>query len=109
MNTWNFKWPENLECTKYPEPDKNMLCVGENTTTSTQPPTLSENTPKIFNTANNNIDSKKHREIGFVCPLQLKTPSGTGYALYINNVKHINCGIPCHALFFDQEQKSVLR
>lgn len=111
MNQWNFKWPESLECSKYPEPDKNVLCVGGNTTTSTQPPTQIENSPKIYNTGNNNNNNnlKKHREIGFVCPLQLKTPNGTGYALYINNVKHSNCGIPCHALFFDQEQKSVLR
>lgn len=108
MNRWDFQWPENLECSKYPEPDANVLCVGENTTTSTQTPMLNENTPRIFNTATN-IDTRKHFERGFVCPVQLKIPHGNGYALWVGGVEHPNCGAPCHALFFDQEQKSVLR
>lgn len=81
MKTYNFNWPENLECSKFPVYGGEALCVAENSTASTPPPTRVQ---KKVTTRKNyaGLDSP-HRDIGFVCPEQLKTPLDMGYSLKV--------------------------
>lgn len=108
MKKWRFDWPEHLDCAKYPEPGDNVLCVGDNITTSsttTMPPKLGGHSPSLYTPSRNT----KHRDIGFVCPVQLKIPTGNGYGLWVGGKESPDCGAPCHALFFTEDQRIVLR
>ena len=94
MKTFRIDWPENLECSKFPEDNTGTLCVAQNNSDSEPSPTNSFHTPKAIDD-----DSKRrntgirhnpgsgsvvpHRNFRFVCPLQLKTPGGLGYSLKI--------------------------
>lgn len=80
MRHYNFNWPENLECSKFPEHGGDVLCVAENNTSTTPSPTRSQTT-RVINPRKN--EASPHRNIGFVCPVQLKTPSGMGYSLKV--------------------------
>lgn len=81
MKTYNFNWPENLECSKFPVNDGEALCVAENTTSSTPSPTRL--IPKVTTRKNYAGLDSPHRDIGFVCPVQLKTPQDMGYSLKV--------------------------
>lgn len=81
MKTYNFNWPENLECSKFPVSGGEALCVAENTTSSTPSPTRVA--PKVTTRKNYAGMDSPHRDIGFVCPVQLKTPQGMGYELKV--------------------------
>ncbi|XP_017472926.1 PREDICTED: frizzled [Rhagoletis zephyria] len=105
MKTYNFNWPENLECSKFPVNGGEALCVAENTTSSTPTPTRS--IPKV--TTRKNYADGPHRNIGFVCPVQLKTPQGMGYGLKVGGKELRDCGAPCHAMFFPEKERTVLR
>lgn len=97
MRTFDFPWPENLDCTKFPEDGPGVLCVSNNSTDnstarshnfySTPSSTLSKNKP-FRNSNNGHVDYKtnpshSHRDIGFVCPVQLKAPQVMGYQLNV--------------------------
>ncbi|XP_055380768.1 frizzled-like [Condylostylus longicornis] len=82
MKQYNFNWPENLECSKFPLLESKEMCLHRNNTTTTPSP-IRTNTPKVIHTRKGFIDGQPHRNIGFVCPVQLKTPSGMGYSLKV--------------------------
>lgn len=118
MRTFDFMWPENLECSKFPEEGKDEVCISPNASTSK---TISSS-DNIHNTgiANINKDDKKqqgqkstsiysHRFRGFICPLQLKIPSAVGSSISIGGKSVRNCGIPCNSLFFSDEDRTSLR
>lgn len=105
MRKFNHDWPENLECSKFPEQDKE-ICFARNTTngqdgdssptiTSFLPPgstaisggsSGSKKQGGRINPGNKNThvsSNGPYRNIGFVCPVQLKTPPGMGYQLNV--------------------------
>lgn len=92
MRTFDFDWPENLDCAKFPEGGGEELCVAQNTTNS-NPPSNGVHSPKVVNPRKNiggaggtvgvTGAGGPHRNIRFVCPVQLKTPPGLGYALQV--------------------------
>lgn len=109
MRNYNFNWPENLECSKFPEHGGDALCVAENSTASTPPPTR---VSKKVTTRKNysGMDSPHpHRDIGFVCPMQMQTPQDMGYSLKVGGKEKLHCGAPCHAMFFPEKERTVLR
>uniref|UniRef100_T1H612 FZ domain-containing protein n=1 Tax=Megaselia scalaris TaxID=36166 RepID=T1H612_MEGSC len=84
MKVYNFEWPENLDCAKFPVHGGEELCVAQNTSAAT---TVSPTRTLLKSTTRKNEVGSQHphRDIGFVCPLQLKTPSGMGYSIKVNN------------------------
>lgn len=109
MRTFNFEWPENLECSKFPEAGSGELCVSQNTS-DTQNTGSADGvaggglsggssrlggdglSSKVVGRNRNGVNggaggvtagAGPHRNIRFVCPVQLKTPSGLGYALKV--------------------------
>lgn len=83
MKTYNFNWPENLECSKFPVHGGENLCVAENTTASASTPAPTRSAPKVTTRKHQISVDSPHRNIGFVCPVQLKTPLGMGYELKV--------------------------
>lgn len=116
MRTFNFEWPENLECSKFPEVGSGELCVSQNTSDTQNAGgdgSAARNggaggggggsstrlggtglSSKVSNGRNRNggngggvggatNGAGPHRNIRFVCPVQLKTPSGLGYSLKV--------------------------
>lgn len=81
MRHYDFQWPENLECSKFPQAGTDVLCVAQNNSGTTPSP-IRHNTPRIVN-PRKHPESGPYRNIGFVCPVQLKTPSGMGYSLKV--------------------------
>lgn len=81
MRTFDFHWPENLECSNFPEAGGSEICVAQNTTNAT-PSTANINSPKVVSPRKNSVTGP-HRNIRFVCPVQLKTPPGLGYSLKV--------------------------
>lgn len=85
MRTFNFEWPENLDCSKFPEAGGEEICVAQNTTSASSSPT--DQSPKVISPRKNvNSANTPHRNIRFVCPVQLKAPSGLGYSLKVGGV-----------------------
>ncbi|KAH8261265.1 hypothetical protein KR044_006076 [Drosophila immigrans] len=109
MKTYNFNWPENLECSKFPVHGTGDLCVAENTTSSSSTPAPTRSAPKVTTRKHQISVDSPHRNIGFVCPVQLKTPLGMGYELKVGGKDLHDCGAPCHAMFFPERERTVLR
>lgn len=84
MRTFDFDWPENLECSKFPESGGDQICVAQNTTNAAPTATNAVGTKLgIPHTRRPNGFVGPHRNMRFVCPVQLKTPPGLGYSLHI--------------------------
>lgn len=106
MKTFGYDWPENLECSKFPEDGSGTLCVGQhnadpNATTANKKPLYStkmidsdvrrrNNAPTTIGTSSSGsggggggAGSGVSRNFRFVCPLQLKTPADMGYSLNV--------------------------
>ncbi|XP_052871144.1 frizzled-like, partial [Anopheles cruzii] len=91
MRTFNFQWPESFECSRFPEDGGQELCVSQNksTETSTSRPAVTTKIVTKFidrksNPANGGlVGVTQHRDLGFICPVQLKAPSLMGYQLTV--------------------------
>lgn len=92
MNSFSFQWPENLECSKFPEYGGEQICIGRNTSTPNTAvnPTFKPRT-QVQNGKGQLRPVQPHRDLGFVCPVQLKIPTGWGYLLTVGQ-KVGTCG-----------------
>lgn len=120
MRTFDFMWPESLECSKFPIDGSEEICISNNSTSSSSKPssTISENYPTSVSTSNKNdrrnhgfknTTGFSHRFRGFICPIQLKIPPVIGAELTIGGKSIKNCGVPCSSLFFNEEDRVTLR
>ncbi len=123
MNKFGFRWPETLDCDKFPKAGSDVLCVGDNSERSSESlPTSSSNKPFPNNnnplskypindnkvngkTSNTNIT----RDLGFVCPLNFVTPAGMDYVFRIQGKDHKNCGAPCDGILFNKDERKIIR
>jgi frizzled 1/7 len=124
MKTFDFMWPENLECSKFPEDAPDQLCISNNASSkneqnsfSTPVSVLHKTDRKSSNNNNNggvfdyksNVTGYSHRSIGFICPVQLKAPTLMGYEMNVAGKVVKDCGAPCNSLFFDENERTTLR
>lgn len=102
MKTFRIDWPENLECSKFPEYGSGKLCVGQNNNNDNDGIGSTKNTfhpTKMIDTDSRRRNNAAHansagtgisRNFRFVCPLQLKTPADMGYSLKIGGLVSIH-------------------
>lgn len=93
MKNFRIDWPENLECSKFPEYGTGKLCVGQNNSNDNDSATKNTFYPtKVIDSDTRRRNNAPHhsgtggtpsRNFRFVCPLQLKTPADMGYSLKI--------------------------
>jgi frizzled protein 1/7 len=98
MQNFDFPWPENLECSKFPEGNGDELCISPNsssTSSSSQSGSVYSTPTSIIKNKNRNLNGYNdyknfnnnsiytHRNIGFICPVQLKAPPVMGYQLTV--------------------------
>uniref|UniRef100_A0A182N383 FZ domain-containing protein n=1 Tax=Anopheles dirus TaxID=7168 RepID=A0A182N383_9DIPT len=129
MKTFDFQWPENLECSKFPVDGGKELCVSKNNSSDTTPiPTSASSSVSSAAAAaaagggyptktvaapyipphrkssgpagvgggvaggaggsagvggGSGLVGAGHRDLGFICPVQLKAPTLMGYQLTI--------------------------
>lgn len=100
MKNFRIDWPENLECSKFPQDGTGTLCVGQNNTNDNDAATKNSFHPtKVIDSDTRRRNNAPHhsssggggsaggsmtsRNFRFVCPLQLKTPADMGYSLKI--------------------------
>lgn len=98
MKNFRIDWPENLECSKFPEDGTGELCVGQNNNNDSEPGMSTKNSfhpTKLIDTETRRRNNAAYpnssvgatgvisRNFRFVCPLQLKTPADMGYSLKI--------------------------
>lgn len=85
MKSFDYLWPEDLDCERFPDgPDE--LCISNNATTKNDQNSFSTPITSFnkYDRKQNNLvmdyknssTSYGHRSIGFICPVQLKAPSG---------------------------------
>lgn len=100
MRTFDFEWPANLACDKFPEAGGDEICVpqiGKNAssaavdddaTAAVVGPTLSSPKEKkrTGGGGHQHQQQQQHRNIRFVCPVQLKAPPALGYSLNVAGV-----------------------
>lgn len=104
MNKFGFRWPESLDCDKFPEANTEELCVGENNTDRSNPHQQHLNPqtgygPSIpFSPAGN-----FSRE--FICPIEFRVPQGLDYVFRVGKKIEKNCGAPCDMMFFKPEER----
>ncbi|KAF0296096.1 Frizzled-1 [Amphibalanus amphitrite] len=96
MNKFGFKWPEKLECSKFPEAGPNVLCAAQNESSSpaATPPTSLQ---------------PPHDGKDFVCPVQFRVPKGLSYRLRVGERETPDCGAPCRGMFFSDWQRDFAR
>lgn len=117
MNKFGFRWPEALECSKFPEAGGEDLCVGEtadhHVDGSTHRPITNIPPFDIINKKPSLISppsiTNVTRELGFSCPLQFQTPPGLDYVFRVNGKEHKNCGAPCDGILFSHEERNHIR
>lgn len=112
-------WPENLECSKFPEQSTNEICISNNSSGksdqsssySTPVSILTKHGRKGQSGQNDNKSSVgfTHRSFGFICPVQLKAPAVMGYELNVAGKVVKDCGAPCNSLFFEESDRTFLR
>mgnify|MGYP003454604511 FL=1 len=61
MKTFDFMWPESLECSKFPEDGKDEICISPNISSSSAKISASESNQNVGITSNINKDDKKHQ------------------------------------------------
>lgn len=94
MKTFRIDWPENLECSKFPEDGSGELCVPQNNNENEAVSKSNFHPTKMIDSDTRRRNNAHHsngasnglmppRNFRFVCPLQLKTPSNIGYSLKI--------------------------
>lgn len=112
-------WPENLECSKFPEDGTDdSLCISNNASSKSEKNSFSTPVSVIHKhdrknngmaDYKNNVTGFSHRSIGFICPVQLKAPQVMGYELNVAGKVTKDCGAPCKSLFFDETERTILR
>lgn len=98
MKAFGYDWPDNLECSKFPEDGTDTLCVGQH---SGDADSAATNKKPLYSTKMIDSDSRRRnnaptasdsnigrlgsvvRNFHFVCPLQLKIPADMGYSLKV--------------------------
>lgn len=60
MKTFDFMWPESLECSKFPEDGKDEICISPNTSSSSKTISPSDSNLNVGFTSNVKED-KKHQ------------------------------------------------
>lgn len=120
MMKFGFPWPENLDCDRFPEAGGPEICVGENTTASTDPSTGGAVTGSINNhgssSSNRGNYGSQHpppqthnRHLGFTCPVHFSVSDRLNYSLKVGDKIEKNCGAPCNSMFFNDDQRSFAR
>lgn len=88
MKNFDYMWPEDLECDKFPEDGPDELCISNNASSKNDqgsfstPITSVHKYDKKQNMDYKNSTSYGHRSIGFICPVQLKAPTGKSHFLF---------------------------
>jgi frizzled protein 1/7 len=129
MNRFQIQWPDYLECSKFPESGGDILCVGQNVTTTSQTPQT--NLIETQNSKNSSVSGSRHFpgeqgysntpngfDIGFVCPPQFRIETNInkkrsdrnvqGYSIKVGNRVVKDCGVPCDA-FWSHDQMRMAR
>jgi len=97
MNRFGFQWPENLECSRFPE---SGLCVGENRSSSEHHPRTTKHWMRgatVRIPVHSTIPPRQSGEImmPLECPSPYKVSLSWGYHLHIGKITIENCGMPC--------------
>ncbi|OTF74486.1 frizzled-like protein, partial [Euroglyphus maynei] len=135
MAQFGFRWPEYLDCEKFPESDKE-LCFGENNDhhqghheSNNEMIDLNFQSSHPIDGWYNNRGKQHHygqhynhqhpyggsssnmtiHHLQFKCPLNFHVPSGMDYVFRIQGKEHKDCGMPCDGLLFDSKERHLLR
>lgn len=120
MNKFGFRWPEALECEKFPEAGADELCVGEtggehiDGHPTNRPPFAGGNMPDFSGipTLRRPTPPPTYnvtRELGFSCPVQFQTPPGADYVFRLHGKEHKDCGAPCDNVLFTRDERKSIR
>ncbi|XP_067002467.1 frizzled-2 [Anabrus simplex] len=109
MNKFGFPWPDDLDCDKFPESSTD-ICVGENNTATTEEPTGSFNKAVISDSKPSDpLNPPIKGNYGFSCPVQFHVPKDLDYSLKVGEKIEKNCGAPCDAMFFSEDERHFAR
>ncbi|XP_076269890.1 frizzled class receptor [Rhynchophorus ferrugineus] len=105
MTRFGFRWPEFLNCERFPDNTdrEDVLCVGRNTS-SAPSSTKSSSASRPHQRTNNFYMPPHGKSLGFVCPEQFKVPADLGYSFKVGERIEKNCGAPCHMMFFNEQK-----
>lgn len=92
MNKFGFTWPENLDCSKFPE---NGLCVGENRTELKHDLDKSNMHDQIDPDFGIGGKGHPHADLPFECPPFLSISKSLKYNLQVGDKIVNDCGLPC--------------
>lgn len=138
MNKFGFRWPDSLDCNKFPIFGKDQLCVsnmeeGEGSPNGGGPPGspgVGDYNPSVLypqdphqmlvpgvnypNGYNSGPPAKSpmnisHHDLSFTCPLNFVTPAGMDYVFRIQGKEHKDCGMPCDGLLFESKERHLIR
>lgn len=113
MSQFDFPWPDNLDCAKFPEMADEVCFGHNNNSTPTNRRQRPTRVPKVDYKAMERDPTKLlgAKDIGFVCPIQFKVPRNLDldYSLKVGDKIEPDCGAPCNGMFFSQDEKHFAR
>ncbi|CAG2161745.1 unnamed protein product [Oppiella nova] len=117
MNKFGFKWPEPLNCDKFPtneDKKRGVLCFGQDSDQSGDGLNGSPYRPFVNTAATKSwpkspANATISRDLGFVCPVNFQTPPGMDYVFRIQGKSHKNCGAPCDGILFGKDERRIIR
>ncbi|KAF7279446.1 hypothetical protein GWI33_007211 [Rhynchophorus ferrugineus] len=99
MTRFGFRWPEFLNCERFPDNTdrEDVLCVGRNTS-SAPSSTKSSSASRPHQRTNNFYMPPHGKSLGFVCPEQFKVPADLGYSFKLVSYHKIQYLVVNHFL-----------
>lgn len=117
MNRFGFRWPETLDCDKFPKAGGEELCVGDNsegrhssseTAPSHRPINFQTSIGKSAKSGQKSTPGNVTRDLGFICPINFRTPTGMDYVFRVQSKEHKDCGAPCEGILFGKDERKII-
>lgn len=107
MKTFDYDWPANFECSRFPESAAEEICMMPGPAQSTNNFDLGRFKTSTIGPAR--LPNAYEDMMDFICPAQMSAPKDLGYSLRVGNTTAPDCGTPCYGMFFNEDDVGALR
>ncbi len=112
MRRFTVSWPDEFDCSLFPEKDTDDICVGRNSPSATNGNPLPNDLDiQRYRTSTRqpDIPNSFDQMMDFICIAPWKAPKDLDYHLRVGNTTASDCGAPCYEMFFNKDGVEFLK